>query len=263
MMKIVSIIKAALLCAIIFQSAAYGNTEKIDKVVFGSQRGTQYYAVLEPKDPPKILGLLFIGGEGNLRLRERGQLKHPNTLVRIKDDLLKSLPIRLVYVDAPDVGHTRIEDDYVNSVFSILNKANPEKLPVYVFGISWGTTSASAIAAANLDQSIHGLILLSALQRIRIYTVYDNPLKLIKAHTLIVQHVKDACPSTSGGLSSAKWLGSHLISSASVTTLALDGGQHGHGSDCGINTYHGFYGMESELLKQITNWMSGPAKWPN
>jgi hypothetical protein len=163
-------------------------------------------------------------------------------------------------VDAPDVSHTRIERDYVESVFKILGKVNPEKLPVYVFGISWGTTSSTAVAAANLDQSVNGLVLLSTLQRTRTYTVHSTPLRQIKAHTLIIQHVKDTCPSTSGGLSEAKSLGSRLTSSASVTTLALDGGMHSHGDECGINTYHGFNGMESEVLKIIMNWMSSHFK---
>jgi len=196
-------------------------------------------------------------GAGTLNLAERKELVSRNTLVKIKSDLIKELPIRLIYIDAPDAPSvTRIEKDYTDSAHRIIARENPKRLPVYVFGISWGSTSAVAVAASDPSSDVKGMVVLSALQKMpKGYTVYSVPLNKIKAHALLIQHVRDGCRSTSGDLSVVKALGSRLTSSASVTPMALDGGEPGHGDECGPDSYHGFLGIEPILIHHIVTWI--------
>lgn len=253
-----SVLRGVLFATMLFSVNAWAATiERIDSVPYGDKRGAQHYAVIDPDKTPELVGVFFIGGEGKLNLAQRGEVRSSNPLVKLKADLLATLPMRLIYVDAPDaLGATRIEKDYTDSVHRILARENPQTLPVYVFGISWGSTSATAVSASDPAGYVRGMVILSALQRRTAYTVYSTPLNQIKAHALLIQHVKDACPSTSGNLFAVKSLGSRLTSSPSVTPIALDGGEPGHGDPCSPESYHGFLGIEPVLFDHMVKWIA-------
>jgi hypothetical protein len=128
-------------------------------------------------------------------------------------------------------------------------------LPVWVVGTSRGSTAA-AQAGASITPPPAGVILTSSITGATIEPVFDVPLSLITAPTLIVAHQQDGCSVTppSGVLQ----IKQALTGSSKVGTRQFEGGLPPLDADpCAALTQHGFLGLEPKVVEKITKWIRG------
>lgn len=128
--------------------------------------------------------------------------------------------------------------------------------PVWVVGTSRGTISATA-TAINLQNNIAGLVLTSSVVSYKkVGAVPKQDLAAIKIPVLVLHHSKDECvlcrpyevPAILRGLTNA----------SVKKEIMVDGGANPSGDVCAALHWHGFIGIEQEVVKVISNWINAP-----
>ncbi len=213
--------------------------------------GAHAYAVSTDVRDPRAILVMFTGGDGNLRLLERGSLRGINVLIRIRS-ALEDAGIKLLYVDIPDRSFSRADSDYAKSVGEMISMENTGKLPVFVAGVSRGSISAVNVASRT---QIAGVILLSAVTG-NTYdgTVRSAPFAEITVPALLFVHDQDAC--VSSGSQAALRSFADDMKKSKTTILVLRGGKdEGEGSGraaaCHPKSHHGCNGIEDGVADAI------------
>ena len=215
---------------------------------------TQSYAVLQPEQQPRAVVLLYVGGEGTLNLESRRRISSMNVLYAIHGPLLKA-GFRLIYADRPSGQFARADADYARAGATMIERENPERLPVFVAGISRGTISAVNVAARA---PIAGLILLStATFDTHDGTVRDAPVADVAAPALLLMHRRDACVGSNSTPALRAFAGD--LKRAPATIVVLDGGideapGKGRPAACHPLSYHGFNGIHDKVAETIIGW---------
>lgn len=218
--------------------------------------GAHYYATFEPEQQSRALLLMFIGGDGHLRLRQRGSVSGLNLLIRIRSGLTAA-GFKLLYVDTPESPVARRDAVYSGSISQMIEKENSKNLPVFVIGISRGSISAANVASR---QPVSGMILLSASTgSTHDGTVYDVPVERITAPSLLLLHRKDAC--VSSGSEHALRSFAKDLKNSTATVRVLEGGiDEGSGikrtADCHPKSFHGFNGTETTVVDTLVQWIA-------
>jgi pimeloyl-ACP methyl ester carboxylesterase len=129
-------------------------------------------------------------------------------------------------------------------------------IPVWLVGTSMGTVSAANAAARLKEGGPNGLVLTSTVtkeSRQVSETVNHVRLKDIRVPTLIVHHRQDDCVLTPYELAVA--LIRSLIQSPKKELLAFSGGDLSVSDLCGEKSFHGFLGLDAEVITAITSWI--------
>ncbi|HYC48043.1 MAG TPA: hypothetical protein VED01_21430 [Burkholderiales bacterium] len=240
----------ALMCCLIVAPA--GGAEIIRSVPH--RDASQRYAVLAPERPARAVMLLYVGGEGTLRL-ESGAISSVNVLFRIRDQLLAA-GVRLIYVDRPDGRHARADAEYAKAAALIVARENAERLPVFVVGMSRGSISAVNVAARV---PVSGVVLLSgAVSGTHDGTMRDAPHAAVAVPSLLLLHRRDACVASNSerGLRS---FAAEMPKSRS-TIIVMDGGTdeapgRGRPAECHPRSHHGFNGIEADVAAEMVKWL--------
>ena len=123
------------------------------------QDGAPTRTLLVPAAKPKALVLLFPGGGGMLRLQNDGSTKNRHTFVRSVAQWAQ-YQIDAVLVDTPyDLGdlrrgNMRERQEHMERVGEVVEYyKNKTKLPVWIFGHSMGTSTATYFASQGSNQS--------------------------------------------------------------------------------------------------------------
>ncbi|MEY4725164.1 MAG: hypothetical protein RL043_1313 [Pseudomonadota bacterium] len=227
-----------------------GKAEIID---IPSTQGVPTRTLLVANPEPKLTVLLFIGGDGQLRLTEDGKTGHGHTFVR-SIDLWKQHKINAVLIDTPfDLGnamrgHKRGSAEHLTRVAEVVSYyAKNLKTPIWIFGHSMGTSTVAAFLNSGKPEVNH----------LRGYVVAgthkgESVPPEIKLPALGIHHKKEACEATPIGASEA------IIQSRSPDTpkamVLLDGGED-KGHRCQARAYHGFNGIEGEFVDAAAQFM--------
>jgi dienelactone hydrolase len=226
---------------------------------------TQRFLYLAPENP-KAAVILFAGGHGGLQIFPNGSLKwgEQNFLVRTRQLFAKN-GLSVAVVDAPSdrqvapfLAGFRQKPEHVEDIKALIawlkRQAN---VPVWLIGTSRGTQSAAFIATqmGAGDGGPDGLVLTSTmLSDDAGRPVPAMPLQRVAIPVLVVHHEKDGCKHCA--YSQISGLMEKLISTPKKELMTFKGGEN-RGDPCEALAYHGFNGLEKDVVARIAQWI-GP-----
>lgn len=229
--------------------------------VSGRKNETQSYLLMN-HPLPKVVAVMFSGGEGLLRLRWEGKAVTTdagrNFLVRTRG-LFRDTEVAVAIVDSPSdrqragmddgfrTGGAHVED--IAAVVKDLRSRFP-LAKVFLVGTSRGTLSA-AYAGRSLGAQVDGVVLTSTVfhggrQGIGL-SGFD--FAAIKAPLLFVHHVHDRCQACP--YRDAERLGAHF------PLVSVSGGKPAETDPCEPFSAHGYYGKEAQTVQAVKDWMLG------
>jgi predicted alpha/beta-hydrolase family hydrolase len=223
---------------------------------------SQRMVVLSPQDP-KAAVILFAGGHGGLQISSNGSFKwgEGNFIVRTRQ-LFADQGLFVVVVDSPSdrqsppyLSGFRQRPEHVSDIKATIAWVREQaKVPVWLVGTSRGTQSAAYVATElNGSDGPDGLVLSSTiLTDKKGRPVPAMPLCKLRIPVLVVHHEQDGCGHCS--FSDVPILMEKLISVPKKQLLSFKGGQN-RGDPCGPFAYHGFNGLEREVVAQTASWI--------
>jgi len=172
--------------------------------------------------------------------------------------------LMVAVVDAPSdrqnppfLGGFRQKPEHVADIKAVIawlkQKAN---IPVWLVGTSRGTQSAAFIATqlAPADGGAEGIVLTSTiLTDKKSRPVPKMPLHKIQVPTLVVHHKDDGCGHCK--YDDLPQLMDKLTAVPRKELLTFEGGKN-KGDPCMAMAYHGFNGVEKEVVTKIAEWIT-------
>ena len=142
----------------------------------------------------------------------------------------------------------------IEAVISYIRSINDK--PIWLVGTSRGTESA-AYAAVHLNNKIDGVILTSSISKTnnKGTSVTDLSLDKITVPVLAIHHSQDACKTTRPNV--VKDIKHKAHNSSRVGVKLFSGGDTPRSSNpCQARTYHGYFGLEAEVVDYIDSFIS-------
>lgn len=229
-----------------------------------TRAGVTERLLLSVPDKPQATVVLLAGGNGRLDLSPEGKIGSlgGNFLVRSRD-LFAAQGLAVAVLDAPSDRQTgmaldtfRTSDEHLADLRAAIGWLKKELgLPVWLVGTSRGTETA-AFVATQLTRAAggpDGIVLTSSILRDsngRPVTAMD--LEKISVPALVVHHRNDGCNLCDFQFTPE--LLRKLSASPRKELIAIDGGISA-GNPCGARAYHGYNGIEREVVEKIAAWM--------
>lgn len=223
---------------------------------------TQRVIVLAPPEP-KAAVVLMAGGHGGLQVLPNGSMKwgEGNFLMRTRQQFADQ-GLLVAVVDAPSDRQTlpflngfRQTPEHVADIQGVIAwLRDSAKVPVWLVGTSRGTQSAAYIATElSGAQAPDGLVLTSTiLTDPKGRPVTAMPLGKLKLPVLVVHHEQDGCVHCS--FSDMPAMMDKLVNTPRRQLLTFTGGNN-KGDPCDAFAYHGFNGLETEVVRQTAAWI--------
>jgi dienelactone hydrolase len=224
---------------------------------------TQRFVYLTPESP-KAAVILFAGGHGGLQISRTGSFRwgEENFVVRTRQ-LFEKNGLSVAVVDAPSdrqaapfLGGFRQKAEHVADIKAVITWLKQQaNVPVWLVGTSMGTLSAAFIATqvGPGDGGPDGLVLTSSILSLGVgRPVPAMPLQNIAIPVLVVHHEKDGCKLCA--YSEIPRLMEKLTSTPKKELMTFKGGEN-RGDPCEALAYHGFNGLEKEVLAKIAEWI--------
>jgi dienelactone hydrolase len=224
---------------------------------------TQRFLLLSPENP-KAFVILFPGGDGGLELTQKGSIRflNDNFLVRTRQ-LFAERGLSVAIIDAPsDRQRTalkgfRQKPEHVADIKAVIAWLKQQNnLPVWLVGTSNGTLSAAfvAIKLSADPGGPDGLVLTSTILsgNDKLRPVAEMPLEKIVIPVLVVHHEQDGCKFCP--YSEIPDLMKKLTGTARKELITFRGGQN-RGDPCQALAYHGYNGIEKDVVGKISDWI--------
>ena len=224
---------------------------------------TQRMIVLAPPDP-KAAVVLITGGQGGMQVFPNGSMQRGegNFLVRSRQ-LFADQGLLVAVIDAPSDRQTppflqgfRQRPEHVADLKAVIAWLRETgKVPVWLVGTSRGTQSAGYVATelAGLPEGPDGIVLSSTiLTDDRGRPVPAMPLEKVRVPVLVVHHEQDGCRQCS--FADVPSLMAKLGNAPRSQLLSFKGGES-KGDPCEAFAYHGFNGLEREVVQQTVAWI--------
>jgi len=245
-----------------FMSAAFAQvTQKV--VDIPTRPGvTQRLLVLAPP-APKAAVVLFAGGHGGLQLGADGSIGwgRGNFLVRTRQQFAEQ-GLLVVLLDAasdrqspPYLSGFRQRPEHAADVKAVIAWLRAEaKVPVWLVGTSRGTQSVGYVATELTgSDGPDGVVLTSTIVRDdKGRAVAAMPVEKIRIPVLVVHHEQDGCALCL--YAEVPVLMRKLGGAPRSQLLAFKGGEN-RGDPCEAMAYHGFNGLEGDVVPQIAAWI--------
>lgn len=253
-----------LLSSLFLFCASHAFAQVVQKVVDIPTRAgvSQRMLVLSPQ-APKAAVVLFAGGHGGLRIFPNGSFNwgEGNFLVRSRQ-LFADQGLLVAVVDAPSdrqsppyLAGFRQRPEHVADIRAVIAWLREQaKVPVWLVGTSRGTQSA-AYAATELTgpEGPDGLVLTATiLTDEQGRPVPAMPLDRLHIPVLVVHHELDGCNHCS--FRDVPGLMEKLGAAPRKQLLSFKGGEN-RGDPCEAFAFHGFNGLEREVVTQIAMWL--------
>ena len=221
---------------------------------------TQRMLVLTPPSP-KAAVILFTGGDGSVQIQPDGSLKDGNFLVRTRQ-FYAERGLLTVVVDSPSdrqsppflAGFRQTPEHVADIKASIAWLRARTAVPVWLIGTSRGTQSV-AYAATQLvaGDGPDGIVLTSTiLTDKKSRAVPDMELSRLRLPVLVVHHEQDGCVLCA--FDQTGRLMDRLTASAHKKLISVNGGVS-KGDPCEARAYHGYNGIERQVVDQIVDWI--------
>jgi len=215
---------------------------------------------------PKAAVVLLAGGHGGLQMFANGSMKwgEGNFLVRTRQ-MFADQGLLVAVVDAPSdrqsppfLGGFRQSAEHAADLKAVVAwLRETAKVPVWLVGTSRGTQSAAYVATqlAGPDGP-DGVVLTSTiLSDDKGRPVPAMPLDKLRIPVLVVHHEQDGCKLCA--FADMPSLMAKLDKAPRKQLLAFKGGTT-RGDPCEAFAYHGFNGLESDVVQQIAAWITTP-----
>ncbi len=224
----------------------------------------QRMLVLAPPEPRAAV-ILMAGGHGGLQIQPDGSLLWGagNFLVRTRQQFAAQ-GLLVAVVDAPSDRQSqpylqgfRQRAEHVADLRAVMAWLRAQApVPVWLVGTSRGTQSAAWVAtqlASMPGAGPDGLVLTSTiLSDNKSRAVPTMALDELRIPVLVVHHQLDACPLCA--YSSLPSLMGKLRQAPRKQLLNFQGGKS-EGDPCEAFAYHGYNGIEPEVVKAIADWV--------
>lgn len=223
---------------------------------------TQRLLVLDAPEP-RAVAVLLAGGRGGLQITPDGALTWGagNFLVRSRQ-LFVEQGLTVAVLDAPSDRQSvpfldgfRQTPEHVADLKAVIAWLRAEvKAPVWLIGTSRGTQSAAHAATQLAGSDAPDGIVLSAtiLSDPRGRAVPAMALDAIRIPVLAVHHEQDGCRLCA--FADTAVLMRKLVNAPRKQLLSFTGGEN-RGDPCEPWAYHGFNGLERDVVRQMTAWM--------
>jgi hypothetical protein len=223
---------------------------------------TQRLLVLPAQDS-KATVILFAGGHGGLQISPSGSLTWGagNFLTRTRQ-LFADQGLMVVVVDAPSdrqsapfLSGFRQKAEHAADIKAVIAWAREQaKIPVWLIGTSRGTQSAAFIATElGRSDGPDGLVLTSTVvSDDKSRPVPAMPVDKLRIPVLVVHHELDGCRVCA--FREIPALMSKLGDAPRKQLLSFTGGED-RGDPCEAKGYHGFNGIEREVVAQTAKWI--------
>lgn len=212
---------------------------------------------------PRAVAVLLAGGHGGLRLYPNGSMAwgDGNFLVRSRQ-LFADQGLVAAVIDAPSdrqrapfLAGWRDSAEHAADLQAVITALRARtQLPVWLVGTSRGTQSA-AHAAVSLPPPAgpDGVVLTSTiLVDDKTVAVPRMALGRIRVPVLVVHHEQDGCEHCRFQDLPALTAGLAQVPRQELMTWR---GGHNTGPACAAMAYHGFNGLEAEVVGRIAAWM--------
>ena len=209
----------------------------------------------------KATVFLLPGGGGGFGSVEDGKATSNNFLVRSAPYFVANGFNVAIFGrpnDSRDLDYAdRISDTHLIDIHKVLAFVKQKAdVPVWIVGTSRGTISATATAVHALGD-IAGLVLTSSVVNYKKPgAVPKQDLAAVKVPVLMFHHSKDACIHCRPDEVPAAFKG--FRNAAVKKLLFVDGGANPTGDVCAGQHWHGFIGMEREVVDMISEWIRTP-----
>ena len=258
-MRLLTIILAALLIPI---GAQAQSTRTVD---VPSRSGvTQRILVITP-DKPRAAVILFAGGDGGITLEADGRIPKlgGNFLVRTRQQFSER-GFTTVVIDAPSdkqsppyLSGSRQTAEHVADVKAVIAWLREQsKIPVWLIGTSRGTQSVGYIATQlpQAEGGPDGIVLTSSIVRDqRSRAVPEMALDRVRIPVLVAHHREDGCRVCL--FTDVPPVLERLTATPRKELMVFDGGIS-VGDPCEARAYHGFNGIEREVIARIAAWIA-------
>lgn len=225
---------------------------------------TQGFFLVEPEGAARAIAVVFVGGDGETKLNDKRPTNlNGNFLMRVKDQL-STAGLILAYPDVPSdlkgrgLGDFRVNERHGEDIAAVVKALKARNdLPVFLIGTSRGTISAANGGGRLPPGQIAGVILTSTVterSKNKQRPVFDTPLDKITAPVLVMSHKDDTCYVTPP--SDIPRLLRAMAASPRKDSLLLSGGLPAKSDPCEAFAAHGFYGIEEEATKAMTDWIT-------
>jgi dienelactone hydrolase len=256
-------IKAFFVSFLVFVAVqTHGQT--VQKVVDIPTRSgvSQRMLVLSPPEP-KAAVILIPGGHGGLQILSNGSFKwgEGNFLVRTRQ-LFAEQGLIVAILDAPSdrqsppfLSGFRQTPEHAEDIKAVIAWLREQaKVPVWLVGTSRGTQSAAYVAIQlSGSDGPDGVVLSSTiLTDDKGRPVPAMPLAKLHIPVLVVHHEQDGCSLCR--FSDVPTLMEKLGNSPRKQLLSFKGGEN-RGDPCEAFAYHGFNGLEREVVGQTAAWI--------
>jgi pimeloyl-ACP methyl ester carboxylesterase len=223
---------------------------------------TQRLLVLAPPQPRAAV-VLFAGGHGGLQLQAGGTMGWGagNFLVRSRHRFAAS-GLLVAVIDAPSdrqappfLGGFRQRAEHAADVRAVIAWLRTRvQRPVWLVGTSRGTQSAAWLATELTGaDGPDGVVLTATILRDdRGRPVPAMPLERIRVPVLVVHHEQDGCRHCA--YADVPALMDRLAHVPRRELISFRGGDN-VGDPCEARAYHGFNGLEDEVVARIASWM--------
>lgn len=217
-----------------------------------------------PNSAPKASVILFAGGHGGLQINDSGGFgRGGNFLVRTRQQFADA-GFAVAVIDAPSdkqappfLSGNRQTPEHTADVLAVIAWLRQQApVPVWLVGTSRGTQSAAYVATevAPAQGGPDGLVLTSTM-------LTDNsgravpkmPLEKLTIPVLVVHHEQDGCKLCA--FSDMPQLMNKLAKTPKAELLTFTGGQS-RGDPCEAMAYHGYNGIEAEVVGKISRWIA-------
>lgn len=226
------------------------------------------FRVLTDK-PARPVGsvILLAGGTGVLDLGDDGRMggMAQNHLVRTRQAYVRAGYAIFVPDLASDLKGTnlyRFGTPHATDLAAVVTAARAVSGPVVVIGTSRGAVSAVALFAKQDGAVPDGMVISSGtlLDHGRIPGAASvGNLERIHVPVLLLRHDSDSCASTPPD--DADRFKRQLKAARSVDIVSFSGGgpQQGRPDPCGPHHYHGFLGIEDQVVARTVSWIGANA----
>jgi pimeloyl-ACP methyl ester carboxylesterase len=227
-------------------------------------RVTQSFLLIRPSDKPIASVIVFAGAHGRLALSTQGiGWGKGNFLVRNRERFVQQ-GFLVAVIDAPSdrphgLWNFRTSAEHAEDIKHVIAELKKiTDISVWLIGTSMGTVSAANVAARLKDSGPDGLVLTSTVtkeSRQVNETVNSVRLRDIRVPTLVVHHKQDDCMVTPYEMAVA--LMRSLTQAPKKDLLTFTGGDLSVLDPCEEMSYHGFLGLDAEVVAAIASWIKG------
>jgi dienelactone hydrolase len=212
----------------------------------------------------KLTVLMFPGGAGGYGPVRDGWPWSANFLVRTAPQWADGEKFNYAVFgrpsDTPDLEYAeRMSERHLADMRAVLEWLKGKTAtPIWVVGTSRGTVSVSHLLVNTSDARIAGGVLSASITAPgRTGTLTSMALKQIKVPMLLIHHSADACRACPpAGVPDVL----RALENAPVKRMMMvSGGGGATGDPCQALHYHGFVGMEADVVKLVSDWVRQPS----